>query len=147
MNVLKQAAPILSRFSEQSLVPTVTAVRYRFRYNPSHRDYDRAKGKVLLNNVRTPDSTFVTSGSILVRQLGLLYFPGLNVGVGGNFCLYAKEHGRVFITTEKCNPNWKHKYIRRFFGAYADTGAPIYKKYMHVVPIPMENNFKLVEQI
>ena len=38
---------------------------------------------------------FVTAGSILVRQRGFRYKPGLNVGVGKDDTLFAKIDGSV----------------------------------------------------
>ncbi len=37
----------------------------------------------------------VTSGSILVRQLGTKFHPGSNVGLGKDYTLYAKIDGVV----------------------------------------------------
>lgn len=37
----------------------------------------------------------VTAGSILVRQLGTRIHPGLNVGVGKDYTLFAKADGIV----------------------------------------------------
>lgn len=37
----------------------------------------------------------VTGGSIIVRQCGNKFWPGLNVGQGRDFTLYAKVPGRV----------------------------------------------------
>lgn len=37
----------------------------------------------------------VTAGSILVRQRGTRFKPGLNVGIGRDDTLFAKIHGRV----------------------------------------------------
>ncbi|MGA4645205.1 50S ribosomal protein L27 [Limisphaera sp. 4302-co] len=38
---------------------------------------------------------FVTAGSILVRQRGTKFVPGLNVGVGRDWTLFALKSGRV----------------------------------------------------
>lgn len=38
---------------------------------------------------------FVTAGSILVRQRGTKYFPGQNVGKGGDDTLFSKIDGHV----------------------------------------------------
>ncbi len=38
---------------------------------------------------------FVTAGSILIRQRGRRYKPGVNVGVGRDDTLYAKVSGQV----------------------------------------------------
>ena len=37
----------------------------------------------------------VTAGSILVRQRGTLYYPGVNVGIGSDDTLFAKATGVV----------------------------------------------------
>jgi large subunit ribosomal protein L27 len=37
----------------------------------------------------------VTAGSILVRQLGTKFFPGVNVGQGRDFTLFALKDGTV----------------------------------------------------
>ena len=38
---------------------------------------------------------FVTGGSILVRQRGTKFYPGLNVGIGRDHTLFAKIDGIV----------------------------------------------------
>ncbi|MGA1843142.1 MAG: 50S ribosomal protein L27 [bacterium] len=38
---------------------------------------------------------FVTAGSILVRQRGTKFFPGQNVGKGGDDTLFSKIDGQV----------------------------------------------------
>ena len=38
---------------------------------------------------------YVTAGSILVRQRGTKYFPGQNVGKGGDDTLFSKIDGHV----------------------------------------------------
>ena len=37
----------------------------------------------------------VPAGNILVRQVGTLFHPGLNVGIGRDFTLYALKTGTV----------------------------------------------------
>lgn len=51
--------------------------------------------------VKRGDGQKVTSGSILVRQRGTRFYPGLNVGKGSDDTLFAKVDGMV-----------KFKYIR-----------------------------------
>ena len=41
---------------------------------------------------------YVKSGSILVRQRGTKYKPGLNVGCGRDHTLYALNDGHVFFS-------------------------------------------------
>jgi large subunit ribosomal protein L27 len=45
--------------------------------------------------VKAFDGNFVKAGSILVRQRGTKFHPGLNVGVGGDDTLFAKASGLV----------------------------------------------------
>jgi len=45
--------------------------------------------------VKRFDGNIVTGGSILVRQRGLRFRPGLNVGVGKDDTIFAKIDGRV----------------------------------------------------
>lgn len=42
----------------------------------------------------------VSAGSIIVRQRGTKFHPGLNVGIGGDDTLFAKVTGRVEFTTK-----------------------------------------------
>lgn len=70
------------------------------------------------------------------------------VGIGRDRTLYAKYHGRVMVTTEKVDPDWDNKIVKRFRSLIqADEGAPIYKTYFHILTEPQKNNFKLVDQI
>ncbi len=41
----------------------------------------------------------VTAGSIIVRQRGTKFHPGLNVGIGGDDTLFAKVTGKVQFVT------------------------------------------------
>lgn len=45
--------------------------------------------------VKAFDGTVVSSGSILVRQRGTKFHPGLNVGRGGDDTLFATSDGKV----------------------------------------------------
>ncbi len=51
---------------------------------------------------------FVTAGSILVRQRGTTFKPGLHVGVGRDYTLYAMVDGIVHFATKRGG----RKYIR-----------------------------------
>ncbi len=44
---------------------------------------------------KASDGEFVTAGSILYRQRGTKFFPGTNVGRGGDDTLFAKVTGTV----------------------------------------------------
>jgi large subunit ribosomal protein L27 len=45
--------------------------------------------------VKIYGSESVEAGNILVRQLGTLFHPGQNVGMGRDYTLYAKVDGTV----------------------------------------------------
>ena len=45
--------------------------------------------------VKEQEGTFVTAGSILVRQRGTHFHPGINVGRGNDDTLFAKIEGKV----------------------------------------------------
>lgn len=45
--------------------------------------------------VKAFDGTEVSAGSILIRQRGTKFHPGINVGKGGDDTLFAKADGKV----------------------------------------------------
>jgi len=45
--------------------------------------------------VKVYGSENVITGNILVRQVGTLFHPGANVGMGKDFTLFAKADGKV----------------------------------------------------
>lgn len=51
---------------------------------------------------------FVTAGSILVRQRGTKFHPGVNVGRGGDDTLFAKEDGHVRFSRGQGNRRFVH---------------------------------------
>ena len=57
--------------------------------NPQHRGIKRFGGQV------------VTAGSILVRQNGTKFHPGMNVGMGKDNTLFAKAEGSVVFETKR----------------------------------------------
>lgn len=55
------------------------------------------------------------------------------------------EHGRVYVTCEKMDPNWDHRWIQRI---YADRrGQTIYKKFYNIIPEPQHNRFKFIGEM
>jgi large subunit ribosomal protein L27 len=48
--------------------------------------------------VKTFGGEYVSTGAILVRQLGTKIMPGKNVGMGRDYTLYAKADGVVQFT-------------------------------------------------
>ena len=51
--------------------------------------------------VKVYDGTTVTAGSIIVRQRGTRFHPGINVGRGGDDTLFALAAGKVKFGSRK----------------------------------------------
>jgi len=52
--------------------------------------------------VKRYEGQFVRAGNIIVRQLGTKFFPGLGVGMGRDYTLFALKDGVVkFINSRK----------------------------------------------
>jgi large subunit ribosomal protein L27 len=45
--------------------------------------------------VKVFDGTAITAGTIIVRQRGTRFHPGINVGIGSDDTLFALTHGAV----------------------------------------------------
>ena len=72
----------------------------------------------------------------------------LQVGLARDRTLYAKEHGRVYITTEKVNPNYDVTLMNTFFGHLKDTpDVSLYRTHYNVVCDDMPNVFKLKKRV
>ncbi len=50
--------------------------------------------------VKCTTGQFVTGGSIIVRQRGTPFKPGVNVGRGGDDTLFAKIDGKILFETK-----------------------------------------------
>ena len=51
--------------------------------------------------IKASDGTQVKAGSIIVRQRGTKIHPGENVGVGGDYTLFALVSGKVAFTQRR----------------------------------------------
>jgi large subunit ribosomal protein L27 len=51
--------------------------------------------------VKASDGSRVRAGAVIVRQRGTKIHPGLNVGCGGDYTLFALVDGRVSFTRRK----------------------------------------------
>ena len=47
--------------------------------------------------IKAGDGKFVTAGSIIIRQCGTKFKPGVNVGLGRDYTIFALKHGKVSI--------------------------------------------------
>jgi len=64
--------------------------------------------------VKKGDGSKVTPGNIIVRQRGTKIYPGLNVGIGRDFTLFALAEGVV---------RFKDKHKRKYANVIVDTPA------------------------
>ena len=53
--------------------------------------------------VKRYSGELVTAGSIIARQRGTKFLPGLNTGLGKDFTIFAKTNGVVKFSFEKKN--------------------------------------------
>ena len=53
--------------------------------------------------VKRYSGELVTAGSIIARQRGTKFLPGLNTGLGKDFTIFAKTNGIVKFSFEKKN--------------------------------------------
>ena len=56
-----------------------------------------------MRGVKRYDGEVVTAGIILVRQVGTVYHPGHNVGLGRDYTLFALIDGKVKFETWRGN--------------------------------------------
>ncbi|KAK7111856.1 hypothetical protein V1264_011422 [Littorina saxatilis] len=88
------------------------------------------------------DGGFVHGGEILVRQLGLRYYPGENVRLGRDNTLYSMTDGKVVVTCEKLAP-----YPDSPLYEPVKSGVVIYKKFFNILSTPLHGKFRLVSQV
>ncbi|CAH1794330.1 unnamed protein product [Owenia fusiformis] len=84
------------------------------------------------------DGEFAQQGNILCTQLGLKYYPGENVGCAKNATLIALVPGTVKLSTEFVNP-----YPESPLYQPVKDGVIIKKTFVHVLPDPQHQRFKL----
>ncbi|CAH0393131.1 unnamed protein product [Bemisia tabaci] len=102
----------------------------------------------VINKRRGPKvyaNTYVRAGSVLFLQRKLRIHPGLNVAMGKNLTIFALKPGKVVWSTEKFDPDYNRQYIEQWYGHRKND--TILKKYMHIIPEPQHNDFKLVHLI
>ena len=58
--------------------------------------------------VKSAGGSTVSSGSIIVRQRGTKFHPGVNVGRGGDDTLFAKADGRVRFAVARGGRKFVH---------------------------------------
>ncbi|XP_048760654.1 39S ribosomal protein L27, mitochondrial-like [Ostrea edulis] len=141
-SMVRQVSQELSRslFSSSKGLPA-TSVRYRSKGGRSKNLGGKRNTVGKAYGVKRNDGDFVHKGEILVNQHGLRFYPGENVDTDKTNRLIALTDGTVIVTCEKLNPYPDSP----LYGAIQN-GLDIYKKFFHVIPIPLKAKFKLVSQ-
>lgn len=80
--------------------------------------------------VKITDGEWAKAGSIIIRQRGTKYHPGLNVGIGKDDTLFALQAGFVKFTTRK---------LKKFNNALKST------KIVNVIPLTEEKQQELIK--
>lgn len=106
-----------------------TSKNKRKRTRPKHR------------GLKQFDGSFVHKGEILATQYGLRFYPGENVIMEDNCTLVAAYDGIVIVSTEKLEP-----YSDSPLYTPVQNGAEIHKKFVSVIPTPLQGKFRLISQ-
>lgn len=59
-----------------------------------------------MRGVKCFGGELVKPGSIIIRQVGTVFHPGKNVGLGRDFTIYALQEGYVKFETKAKNKKW-----------------------------------------
>ncbi|XP_061182596.1 large ribosomal subunit protein bL27m-like [Saccostrea echinata] len=132
-----------SLFSSALGLPAVTSVRYRSKKKGGRSKNLGGKRATVGKSygIKRNDGNFVHKGEILVNQCGLRFYPGENVDIDRTNRLIALTDGTVIVSCEKLNPYPNSPLYRP-----VQNGLEIYKKFFHVIPIPLKAKFKLVSE-
>lgn len=84
---------------------------------------------------------------ILAKQFTMKWHPGLNAGIDHDRTIYALCDGIMVITEENFNPDWKHPLVKEVYTRDDKELAPLYKRYINVIPKRRISEFKLVDVV
>lgn len=85
---------------------------------------------------------------VLARQYTMKWHPGLNTGIDEHRTIYALCDGIMIITEDKFNPDWSHPLVKEVYLTNDERKlAPLYKRYVHVIPKKRIPEFKLVDVV
>jgi len=137
--------PLASRFNAASIVsilgtaPTVRGKRKAFQQTCRNQRRNRKPHKRLQYGWYKNEGMYVMEKHVLVNQRALNVYPGENVGVYPNKTLYALKAGNVLTSMEELNP-----YPDSPLFAAVQSGERIFRLFIHVIPPPQPQQFKLV---
>lgn len=91
---------------------------------------------------------FVYRKEVLAKQWNIKWHPGLNVGIDHDKTIYSLCDGVMIITEEKFEPDYSHPLVDWFYKDKAGNEcAPLYKRYISVIPKKRISEFKLVDLV
>ncbi|CAB4066850.1 unnamed protein product [Lepeophtheirus salmonis] len=91
------------------------------------------------------DGQRVPYGSVLVNQIHMTVFPGLNTRFGSRCSIMATHHGRVMFTVERTNLDFENdSYVQRYFSEDLK-GRNMFRTTVHVIPDEQHQYFKLLD--
>jgi hypothetical protein len=98
--------------------------------------------------MRCYDGQRVPINTLLAKQFKLDILPGWNTRFGFQNDIYGTCHGRVVVTTEKCDLNHDLGMGRLdyTFPGERFRGKNVFRMHCHVIPDEQHQHFKLVEQ-
>ncbi|KAL9693519.1 hypothetical protein quinque_012804 [Culex quinquefasciatus] len=126
-------------------LPLLVSVRFASKKTGGSTKNPQDHGRPKHRGWKIQDGQTVSAGTILATQRTPRFHPGLNVGFGKNGTIFALEHGTVYVTCEKLDPNWDHTWVQRIYAGREN--QTIYKKFFNVVPPPQHQRFRLKEEL
>lgn len=85
---------------------------------------------------------------ILARQYTMKWHPGLNAGIDEHRTIYALCDGIMIITEDKFDPDWSYPLVKEvYIKSDGRKLAPLYKRYVHVIPKKRIPEFKLIDVV
>ncbi|CAG0881924.1 unnamed protein product [Darwinula stevensoni] len=93
-----------------------------------------------------PEESVAPYAVNLARFYHLRMLPGLNVQLTKNRTLRSLEAGQVVVTLEKTNLDWNKVLVQHHFPHLKGNDANFYFPYIHVIPKPQHQNFRLIDQ-
>lgn len=84
---------------------------------------------------------------ILARQHTMKWHPGLNAGIDEARTIYALCDGIMIITEDRFEPDWDHPLVKEIYTHNETKRAPLYKRYVHVIPKKRISEFKLIDVV
>lgn len=91
---------------------------------------------------------FVYRKEILAKQHLIRWHPGLNAGIDNDRNIYALCDGIMVVTEDKFDPDWSHPLVSHVYqNKNGSKVAPLFKRYINVIPKKRISEFKLIDLV